>query len=197
MPRKERHIMIETEVLVEVKESFKKAKTSLQEFNYYGLKKTIDTYYYDPLRSDLKPYSNGKLYSSFRVRQKGDDIFVTYKNDHYIEDIWQYSDEYEIKVDDLTSIKLILDNLGFKKLLVIDSEKHFYQFNEYEIVLENVKDLGVFLEVELKKEISSEQVHVYKEKILHFIKNLDICTSNELNSGKPELYLQKNNITID
>ena len=108
--------MIETEVLVEVKESFKKAKTSLQEFNYYGLKKTIDTYYYDPLRSDLKPYSNGKLYSSFRVRQKGDDIFVTYKNDHYIEDIWQYSDEYEIKVDDLTSIKLILDNLGFKKL---------------------------------------------------------------------------------
>lgn len=189
--------MIETEVLVEVKESFEKAKVSLNKFTYCGFKRTIDTYYYDPLRTDLKPYSNGKLYSSFRVRQKGNDIFVTYKNDHYIEDIWQYSDEYETKIDNLTSMTYILENLGYKKLLVIDGEKHFYQFNEYEIVLENVTNLGVFLEVELKKEISPQQVHIYKENILHFIKDLNICTSSELNSGKPELYLQKNNIIIN
>lgn len=188
--------MIETEVLVEIYVPFSKAQAALSRFEYGGLKRTIDTYYYDPLRNDLKPYKDGKLYASFRIRQKAEDAFITYKNDHYVDGIWQYSDEYEIKTDDIITTKSIIENLGFKQLLVIDSKKHFYRFRNYEIVLEDVANLGIFLEVELKKEIDSSQVTLFKKEIMDFISSLGISVSQELNAGKPELYIQKNNLII-
>lgn len=188
--------MIETEVLVELYEPFSKAQAALSGFEYCGVKRTVDTYYYDPLRNDLRPYKDGKLYASFRIRKKADEIYITYKNDHYVDGIWQYSDEYEIKTDDFMTTKSIVENLGLKQLLVIDSEKHFYRFGEYEIVLEVVANLGIFLEIELKKEINSSQVAQYKEEIMDIISSLDLSVSQELNAGKPELYIQKNNLVI-
>lgn len=188
--------MIETEVLVEVYTPFGEVQEILAAFENCGAKKTIDTYYYDPLRVNLKPYTDGKLYASFRIRQKGEDTYVTYKNDHYSEGIWQYSDEYEVKTDDFASTKLIVENLQLKQLLVIDSEKYFYKYNDYEIVLELVKNLGVFLEVELKKQIDAEQVSQFKAEIMQFISSLGVSTSSELNAGKPELFIQKNGLVI-
>ena len=44
----------------------------------------------------------------------------------------------------------ILDALGFTELVRIDNRKHTFTTDEYEVVLEDVKDLGVFLEVEAK-----------------------------------------------
>lgn len=184
--------MIETEVLVEVYDSFERVQEVLDIFEKCGVKKTVDTYYYDPLRENLKPYADGKLYASFRIRQKGEDTYITYKNDHYLDGVWQYSDEYEVKTDDFLSTKLIVENLKLKQLLVIDSEKHFFKYGDYEIVLELVKDLGVFLEVELEKQIGAEQVSSFKAEIIQFISSLGISTSPELNAGKPELFIRKN-----
>lgn len=188
--------MIETEVLVEIYESFAKAQAALGQFEYCGVTKVVDTYYYDPLRNDLKPYKDGKLYASFRIREKAEDTFITYKNDHYARGIWQYSDEFEVKTDDLMTTISIVESLGFKQLLVIESEKHFYRFNDYEMALEVVTGLGIFLEIELKKEVDPSQVTQCKMEIMNFISLLDISVSQELNAGKPELYIQKNNLII-
>lgn len=188
--------MIEIEVLVEVFDDFERARQALRTYEFCGTKQTIDTYYYDPLRRNLKPYSDGKLYASFRVRQRADGNYLTYKNDHYLNGLWQYSDEFEVPVGDETTIGNILDALGLKKLLVIDSEKHIYKFQDYEIVLETVKELGTFLEVELKRKCDQSQVSQVKNEIQHFIGSLGISVSPELNAGKPELFLQKNHICI-
>ena len=77
----------------------------------------------------------------------------------------------------------------------IDNKKETYTYEEYEIVLEIVKDLGIFMEVEY---CTNEDVDVKKEKtkVWNIIKSLGINVAEELSMGKPEMYLRKYNIVI-
>ena len=69
-----------------------------------------------------------------------------------------------------------------------------YTFKDYEIVIENVKDLGLFLEVEYCTDIDGDVK--MEKKIQEFINSLGINVSEELNIGKPEMYMKKHNIEI-
>lgn len=93
-------------------------------------------------------------------------------------------------------MKEIFNRLGLIKFLEIDNQKETYTYNDYEIVIENVKDLGIFLEVEYctKDDID---IKLEKRKIKDFINTLNLNISEELNMGKPEMYLKKHNIHID
>ena len=68
----------------------------LDKFEYLGNNETIDTYYYDPLRVNLKPNSNNQINECLRLRTKDNVNSITYKVDKFDEDgKWLYSDEYE------------------------------------------------------------------------------------------------------
>lgn len=188
--------MIELEVLVEVLDDINKVMLCLNEYKFLSKSYIIDYYYYDPLRYNLLPYKDNKLYSSFRLRNKNDKYYLTYKNDNYSNGIWVYSDEYETEVSNYENIKKIIYNLGLKPLLTLNSKKLYYSYKNYEVTLEIVDDLGIFLEVELKLEITKSEVNYYKKEINNFISNLGITVTKELNSGKPELYIARNGINI-
>ena len=90
----------------------------------------------------------------------------------------------------------IINKLGLKELLTIQNSKRTYVNDKYEIVLETVKDLGYFLEVEY---CTNEDVDVkeVKKEIQKFIDSLELNVSEELNMGKPEMMIRKNNIVIE
>ncbi len=188
--------MKEIEILVEVYDDIKKIKEIFKKFQYVGLKKTVDEYYYDPLRDTLKPDKTGGLNHCLRLRTKNDEYSITYKDDVFDNGKWLYSDEYETKVESITMVKNIFDRLGLIKFMEIDNDKETYIFEDYEIVIENVKDLGLFMEVEY---CTNEDVDVkeIKNKIQDFINSLGINVSEELNMGKPEMYMKKHNIVIE
>ena len=188
--------MKEIEILVEVYDDIEKIKDIFKKFEYVGMKKSVDEYYYDPLRKTLKPDKFGGLNHCLRLRQRNNDYSITYKDDVFENNKWLYSNEYETKVESLEIIKEIFNKLGLKKFIEIDNEKETYIFNNYEIVIEKVKDLGMFIEVEY---CTNKDVDVKKEKskIQEFINNLGINVSEELNMGKPEMYMKKHNIKID
>ena len=188
--------MKEIEVLVEVYDDIEKVKSKLNKFNYIGLKKTIDEYYYDPKRELLKPDKNNQLSHCLRLRRKNNDYSITYKDDIFDNGKWLYSNEFETKVESIDMIREIFSKLGLIKFIEIDNEKETYTFEDYEIVIENVKDLGLFMEVEYctNKDVDVQQI---KDKIQAFIDNLEINVSEELNMGKPEMYMKKHNIKID
>lgn len=181
--------MIELEILVKVNNSVGDVEKCLKRFGISHNFQIIDTYYFDPKRNDLLP-CNGKLFSCFRLREKQGKAFLTYKKDHYDDSTWIYSDEYETEVGDALNTKQIIKSLGYIELLKLSSQKKYYYYNEYEIVLEIVENLGVFLEVEYKAPSTKEYVEENKEKIRQFISELNLDVGEELNSGKPELYLQ-------
>lgn len=187
--------MKEIEILVEVKDDIDTVKNKLKDFEYVGLNHTIDEYYYDPLRDDLKPDNNNQLANCLRLRAKNDNYYVTYKNDVFEGEKWLYSNEYETKIESIEMMKEVFERLGLKKFLEIDNNKEIYKTDKYEIALEDVKDLGIFLEVEY---CTDEDVDVskIKEEIQKFIDKLEINVSEELNMGKPEMYMHKHNISF-
>ena len=90
----------------------------------------------------------------------------------------------------------ILEKIGLKELITIHNKKRTYKYKEYEIVLETVKDLGYFIEVEFctDKDIDIKKK---KEEIQNFIDSLCLDVSKELNIGKPEMMLNKLNIKVN
>ena len=188
--------MKEIEILVELYDSIDDAKKILENFEYVGLKHTIDEYYYDPKRDDLKPDKDNQISHCLRLRSKNNEYYITYKDDVFDNGKWLYSNEYETKIDSIDMIKEIFNRLGLKKFIEIDNKKEIYKTDKYEIALENVKDLGVFMEVEYCTNDDVDIISVKKE-IQDFIDSLNINVSEELNIGKPEMYLHKYNIKIN
>jgi len=183
--------MKEVEILFEVSDSFDVAQEKLSKFEFHGSKKTLDIYYADPLRKELQPTSINTLNSVFRLREKDGICFLAYKVNHYEGDEWTYSDEHEVSVSDLRTMENIIEHLGFKTLVEIDNVKHTYVTDRFEIVLEEVKSLGIFLEVERLVVDDTEDIEVSKKEIRSFVNSLGIHMGRELNIGKPELMLQK------
>ena len=184
--------MKEVEILVELKSSFEKAKEILSKYDFIGIKKTLDVYFFDPKREGLKLSKEGKLWASCRIRNKNDVAYLTYKSDHYDGETWLYSDEFEVTISDFETGIKILEGLGLKELVRIDNSKYTYLVGDkYEIVLEDVVGLGHFLEVEYLKTVNDDEVEIVKSNILKFIYELGLSVGDELNSGKPELILNK------
>ena len=188
-------LMKEIEILVEVYSPVDEVIRALEKFSYEGIKETIDVYYYDPMRHNLKPDSKGQIDECLRVRTKDNKNYITYKVDKFDNGTWLYSDEYETEVDNIFMVTEILKRLGLKELLTIHNSKRTYKTDSYEIVFETVKDLGYFLEVEY---CTNEDVDVglIKDQIQEFIDSLGIKVSSELNMGKPEMMIKKFKIEV-
>ena len=188
--------MIELEVLVEILDTYENAVLALSKYEHIKDSLIIDEYFYDPLRKNLKPDSLGKTFECLRIRQCENESKLTYKQDVYKEGVWQYSNENELAIEDANSLRQIFIHLGLKELLTIRNNRKYYRYGNYEIVLEKVRELGVFLEVEYKGVISEANVYNTRKDIELFIYNLGLCTSPELNAGKPELFIKKHNILV-
>lgn len=184
--------MKEVEILVKLNDKIKDVKSKLKKLNFQGTKKTLDVYFYDPKRPNLKPDKSLALKECFRLRSKDGKNYITHKIDNFDKNgQWTYSDEHETEISDFDSALKIISHLGLKPLVKIDNTKYTYVTEKYEIVLEDVKGLGVFLEVELLSIKDTDDIEKARNKIRDFIKSFSF-TFEELNIGKPELMLKQN-----
>lgn len=182
----------EVEILVRVFDKKTNVIGKLANLKFLGNKKTLDVYFFDPKREDLKPDKSGQLKRCLRVREKDGKSAVAYKVDHFNKKgIWLYSDEYETETFDFPKTVEILKKLGLKELVRIENIKSTFVNNKYEIVLEDVKNLGLFMEVERRDVGEKESILKIKKEIWNWIKNLNMKVSLELTMGKPELMLRK------
>ena len=149
-------------------------------------------YFFDPKRDELKPDNNGQLKNCLRVRCKDNKASIAYKVDHFDKNgIWLYSDEYETDVSNFEKTLDILKKVGLEELIKLENTKSTFVNDVYEVVFEDVKDLGIFMEVERHNVDVNEDVVRVKDEIWNWIKSLNIKVSLELTMGKPELMLRK------
>lgn len=181
----------EVEILWRLNTEIDDARQILCSIPYKGSKRTIDTYFYDPTRKDLQPDENGKIWKCLRVRNSDGAMSITYKNDHYNEGIWQYSDEHESQVSCDASVIKIIKELGLVELVIVDNIKHKYISldGNYEVVLEQVANLGNFIEVEWKSTVDGD-ISDIRDKIRQFVASLGVAIGDEMNAGKPELLIK-------
>ena len=93
-------------------------------------------------------------------------------------------------------LKEIFNKLGLVKFIEINNSKETYTYKDYEIVLEDVKDLGLFMEVEhcTNNDVDVKEI---KRQIQSFINSLNLDVSEELNLCKQEMYIKKHKIKIE
>lgn len=104
----------------------------------------IDTYYQP---SDRKFIKEGKINEWLRIGVRGNKNILNYKN--WYDD---YCDEYEVEIDDVESLEKIFKALHLEKIAIVDKvRKAYYYLDKYEVALDQVKDLGYFIEIEIKK----------------------------------------------
>lgn len=84
-----------------------------------------------------------------RLRESKNGLYVTYKH-FYPENVKKtdYCDEYESKIDNVNAIKKIFHSLDIKKVVVVQKMRTTWKFENVEIVIDDVKDLGSYIELE-------------------------------------------------
>jgi len=122
-----------------------------------------DTYYVPKHRDFLKvkyPYEWLRL----RESQKG--VSINYKH-FYPEGVKKtdYCDEFESKIDNVEALKKIFKSLDIKEAVVVEKSRSTWLYEEVEIVVDDVKELGAYIELEAKshfKDPKDGKNHLYK-----------------------------------
>jgi adenylate cyclase class 2 len=108
-----------------------------------------------------------------RLRNSSGKFLITYKNWHHDKDgKSHHCDEYETEIKKLNQLKKILTTLNFKSLVVVDKTRKTWVYNDYQISLDSIKNLGDFVEIEyIGKDKGIKPKEITKEMV-SFIKNL-------------------------
>lgn len=188
--------MKEIEITMELLDTLENAKAQLANLKFIGEEKIIDTYFYDPNKYNSMPTSNKELGECLRLRSKNGKMFVSYKIDKYDEEEnWLYADNYETEVPNVQAALTQFNQSNLKEMMTIKKIRQHYTNDNYEIYIENVEELGNFIEIE---KIVNDDIDIIKLKkeMKEFADTLNIKISDTLNTGKPEMMLRKLNIKI-
>ncbi len=170
---------IETEVKIRITEAEYKELTIFMNNNAVFLKENnqLDTYYQPTYRKFL---NDNEINEWLRIGKRGSKIILNYKNWHDN----MYCDEYEVEIDNSENLDKIFGILGLEKIAIVDKYRKTYLYlDKYEIALDYVKDLGHFIEIEVK-EYSKEPIEEYGD-LLKLAKSLNLKLDNIDKRGYP------------
>lgn len=189
--------MKEIEITVKVFDSVEKTKDILAR---QGLK-IVDTYstkdIYLSQDTNLSQSIESVLNKSVILRQIVTPSKVikkiVHKNKVYDGDTLLYEDKINLKCEDLENAKLLFEALDFKELVIVQYDSFVYQKEGLELSFQNVKDLGLLLEIESdKKKLESEEdVMQEKRRLYNLAKSLSLNIGDELNIKKANTLIEK------
>lgn len=118
---------------------------------------------------------------------------IVHKNKVYDGDTLLYEDKINLKCEDLENAKLLFEALDFKELVIVQYDSFVYQKEGLELSFQNVKDLGLLLEIESdKKKLESEEdVMQEKRRLYNLAKSLSLNIGDELNIKKAKALIKK------
>lgn len=179
----------EIEIKVRVEDSSALLGFLKEKGEFKGEKHQVDAYYTPAHRNFL---DQAPVKEWFRLRQEGSEQSINYKNWHINDDGSTYHcDEYEVNVDDLEKTKLIFDALNFKPLIVVDKTRRIFIYNDFEVELDTVKDLGDYIEVEYKGKNTTATPKEITDSMVNFIESNGAKILERDFSGYPFLLLKK------
>ena len=128
--------MIEVEVKAKIR-SFDEMRKRLDEINAVKVKTEHqeDRYFNSPVRDFAQTDE------ALRIRETRSDekhnLFITYKGPK-IDAKSKTREEVEMGIEDADKASKIFENLGFKEVRTVVKDREYYQYENYEISLDNV-----------------------------------------------------------
>lgn len=171
--------MLEIEAKARLKD-FKKLKEKILDMGGEYIKKEvqIDTYFNHPSRDFAKTDE------ALRVRKVGGDIFLAYKGPK-LDKLTKTREEIEVKVGDLKKPEEILRKVGFREVLTIEKERECFRIKDLYLMLDDVKGLGKFVEIEKRAD------NYEPEEMVDFLKELGVDEGDIERKSYLELMLER------
>jgi len=127
-----------------------------------------------------------------RVRYEGDRSHLNYSFIHFQSNGWiDSTDEYETIVDKPEVVEEIFNKIGLIPKVTVQKTRKYFDCGDFEVTLDEVKDLGNFMEVEAKKDFGG--VAKTRKACEDFLNNLGIDHINNQEKGYPRLLYKKLN----
>lgn len=92
-----------------------------------------------------------------------------------------HCDEYEFDISDSEKSLAMMENLGFTERTEVIKDRELFETEDFEIVIDNVKNLGIFVEIECRRNYDKPKEG--KEDIYKFLKNIGISKFKEQARG--------------
>lgn len=182
---------VEIEIKIKLSENeYKNLKDILEEIAKYDKVMVQKDEYYTP---EYKDFTKEKYpFEWLSVRKRGNENILNYKH-YYPEgaEKHEWCDEFEVTLDSSEKIKKIFERLNIKSFAMINKTRYTYIYKDkYEIALDEVEDLGYFVEIEVKKiqwDYKTERKEIYRiarEEFKLDLRNMDL-------RGYPFYYIKK------
>lgn len=170
---------IETEIKIKLsEEEFHEVKRLMQEKAKYQKQSNQKDTYYQPLHRKFLDHDT--INEWLRIGERGNKKIINYKNWHDN----MYCDEYEVEIDNSETMDKIFHILDLEVIAVVDKTRTTYSYlDKYEIALDEVKELGYFIEIEVKN-YTDTPINEY-ENLLKLTKELKLNLKHIDKRGYP------------
>ncbi len=162
----------EIEIRIKVEKSTNLIDFLSKNAKYIGEFFQKDEYFTPAHRDFLKA---NPILEWLRVRNSDNNKYsITYKKWHKDESgKTNHCTEYEIKLDDNEKMKLLLKTLDFKSILIVEKVRKIWTFQNYEVALDKVKNLGDFIEIEFIGDEKNQKPQEITDAMINFLKDHD------------------------
>lgn len=105
-----------------------------------------------------------------------------------------YCNEYETVVGDLFALKKIFELLDFKEIVRVCKVRNSWIYDDVEICIDEVENLGTFIELEILHKVEEGQISFIQEKFGKILKSIAAEVGKRDRRGYPYMILEKNKL---
>jgi len=154
------------------------AKAKALGFSFVGVEEHSDIYYRHPLRDFAKTDE------AIRVRTVNGKRVLTYKGPK-VDKVSKTREEIEVEVDG--DMPKVLEKLGFSPVTEVAKVRRIYTKGDIEVCLDDVRDVGTYVEVECK----STNLEETRARVMAVVKALGIKDKDLERNSYLQLLLAK------
>ena len=184
--------MKDVEITCEVFDNLDKVKNILlnKGFNFIESFTLDDIYMYkkDNMEFFIK---DGKISDTLIIRNvdNKDNKIVCKKRNYNSEGMETSTNKTILKIKDIEESEKFLNILGYERYLRMIDTNYMYENDKYIAYIQDIKDLGVFLEVESKNKEDEEKMVL---DLIKYVKELGLNIGTKFDIRKAELFYQRN-----
>ena len=122
-----------------------------------------------------------------RIRTQGEKILFTLKRSDVHNHLSKL--EKELEISSASTMKEIIELLGYKEISRVSKQRQACMWGEFEICIDEVKNLGSFMEIE---KITNEEPEVVQKQMAEIVSSLGLNMKDQVFRGYDILMLEKN-----
>lgn len=179
------HQEIEIQVIIKNPEKIEARLNEVGKF--VKSRKQVDKYFVPPYRDF---FTKDMPDEYLRVRHEEGKNHLNYSFLHFGEDGWLRStDEYETLVDKPEVVEEIFEKVGLIPKVTVKKIRKYFDCGDFEVTLDQIEDLGDFMEVEAKKDFGG--VDKTRKACEDFLNSLNVEYEIQKAMGYPRMLYKK------